>query len=139
MSVTLEYRVIYGDTDMMGVMYHANYLRLFEAGRAEFSRKHGLSYKLIEEAGVMLPVIEANMKYLRPALFDELVTVHVWLKSRSRIKLEFGCRIMRGDEELARGWTVHACLDRSGRPQRLPAHFEKTFPITGENDDQPPA
>jgi len=138
-SVPLEYRVIYGDTDMMGVMYHANYFRLFEAGRGEFARRHGLTYKMIEESGLLLPVLEAHMKFIRPARYDDVVVIHTWLKSRTRIRFEFGFRLTRDDQELARGSTIHVCLDRTGRPLRLPVGLEQAFPTTGEDDDQPAA
>ena len=125
----MPYRVIYGDCDPMGIMYHANYFRLAEGGRAQFCRDHGLSYADVEKAGFAFPAVEAHIKYMRPAMFDELVETRVWLSQRTRIKLVFNFEIVRGQDVLAAGHTVHACLGKDGRPVRLPAGFEDRFPV----------
>ncbi|MBI5495267.1 MAG: acyl-CoA thioesterase [Deltaproteobacteria bacterium] len=130
MDVTrLGYRVIYADCDAMGVVYHGNYLRLAEAGRNQYCRDHGLAYKDIEKAGFFFPVIEAHVKYLRPALFEDELDVAVWLSRRTRVRLEFDFEIRRGPELLVAGHTVHACINREGRPIRLPTGFEDRFPV----------
>jgi acyl-CoA thioester hydrolase len=119
--VPLPYRVIYGDTDQMGVVYYANYLRFFEAGRTEFTRVKGLSYRVIEEQyRVMLPVIEATVHYKQPARYEDLLTVETSLTELRRASARFRYRVLRGDELLATGHTVHACVDAEGKVARVP-------------------
>ncbi|HYS79691.1 MAG TPA: thioesterase family protein [Anaeromyxobacteraceae bacterium] len=120
--VTTQLRVIYGDTDQMGVVYYANYLRFFEAGRNEFIRAKGLRYRDFErEHGLVLPVVEAAVQYRRPARYDDLVTIEIALAEARRATARFEYRVLREAELLATGHTVHACLDLEGRVRRLPA------------------
>jgi acyl-CoA thioester hydrolase len=117
----IEIRVIYGDTDRMGVVYYANYLRFFEAGRNEFIRAKGLRYLEFEETHrLMLPVVEAAVQYRSPARYDDLISVETSLTEMKRASARFGYRVVRGGELLATGHTVHACVDLDGRVQRMP-------------------
>lgn len=120
--VTVPIRVIYGDTDQMGVVYYANYLRYFEAARNEFIRAKGLRYRDFEtEHRLVLPVVEAHVSYRTPARYDDLLTVEISLAEARRASARFGYRIVRDDGELlATGHTVHACVDLAGKVQRLP-------------------
>ena len=119
--VTTQIRVIYGDTDQMGVVYYANYLRYFEAARNEFIRAKGLRYRDFEqELRLMLPVVEANVQYHKPARYDDLLTVEIALTEARRASARFGYRIVRDGEVLVTGHTVHACVDLDGRVQRMP-------------------
>ncbi len=119
--VTTELRVIYGDTDQMGIVYYANYLRFFEAGRNEFIRARGLTYREVEERfRLMLPVTEAHVAYRTPARYDDVVAVETSLAEVRRASARFAYRILRGGEVLATGHTVHACVDPDGRVQRMP-------------------
>lgn len=77
---TTQIRVRYGETDQMGYLYYGFYALYYEQGRAEAIRQLGFTYRQLEEAGVMMPVIEMNAKYFRPALYDDLVTVKTSLK-----------------------------------------------------------
>lgn len=79
-SSDTEIRVRYAETDQMGVVYHGNYFAWFETARAESIRKLGLTYADIEKMGVIMPVIDVQCKYLRPARYDDLITVRVILK-----------------------------------------------------------
>lgn len=117
-----EYRVIYGDTDNMGVAYHANYLRWFEIGRAELFRFLGITYKSIEEKGYFLPVSEVYCKYIDSARYDDLVLIETAVDSGLRAGMKFNYRILRKEDEieLVRGFTKHAYLDHSGRVIRPP-------------------
>ncbi len=119
--VRCAYRVIYGDTDQMGVVYYANYLTLFERGRCEWMRDRALDYAALEREGLFLPVADATVKYLRPARFDDLLTIETSLGEVGRSTVHFAYRIQRGDEVLATGTTRHGCVNREGRPVRLPA------------------
>ena len=119
--VATSIRVIYGDTDQMGVVYYANYLRYFEAGRNEFIRARGLRYRDFEERfGLRLPVAEAQVSYRIPARYDDLLTVETSLAEVKRVSARFGYRILREGEVLATGHTQHACVDLEGRIRRLP-------------------
>ncbi|HZZ84448.1 MAG TPA: thioesterase family protein [Anaeromyxobacteraceae bacterium] len=119
--VATEFRVIYGDTDQMGVVYYANYLRFFEAGRNEFIRAKGLRYRDFEEQHrLQLPVIEAQVAYKAPARYDDLLLVETRLTEVRRASARFGYRIVRAGELLATGHTVHACVDLEGKVQRMP-------------------
>jgi len=119
--VRTDIRVIYGDTDLMGVVYYANYLRFFEAGRNEFIRARGLRYRDFEERfSLRLPVVEAHVSYRLPARYDDLLTVETSITEVKRASARFEYRIVRGDEVVATGQTVHACIDLQGRIQRLP-------------------
>ena len=115
-------RVIYGDTDQMGVVYYANYLRWFEKGRSEFLRRIGLPYKTIEEQGFQFPVTEVSCRYFRSARYDDVITIATQLSSVGRATLNFDYTISReGDSaSLALGSTKHACVDADGRIKRIP-------------------
>ncbi len=122
--VTIQQRVIYGDTDQMGVVYYANYLRYFEAARNEFIRAKGLRYRDFEERfGLLLPVIEAHVSYKLPAKYDDLITIEIALSEARRASARFDYRILREAELLVTGHTVHACMDLAGKARRLPAEL----------------
>ncbi len=122
--VRTELRVIYGDTDQMGVVYYANYLRFMEAGRNEFIRAHGLRYRDFEERfSLRLPVADAAVSYKLPARYDDVIAVETTLSELKRASVRFSYRIVRGDALLATGETVHACVDLEGRIRRLPAEL----------------
>ena len=75
-----EIRVHYALTDQMGVVYHGNYAQFYEIGRTEALRSLGLTYKSMEGMGFMMPVVEMNTKFLRPAVYDDIITVVITLK-----------------------------------------------------------
>ena len=117
------YRVIYADTDNMGVAYYANYLRWFEIGRTEMFRALGLSYREIEAKGILLPVSEAHCKYIAPAHYDEVLVIETALDTEVRAGVKFDYRILgQADQRLlAEGCTTHACLNPAGKVVRPPA------------------
>jgi len=116
-----QHRVLYGDTDQMQVVYYASYLRFFEGARNEWVRALGLSYAEIEAKGILLPVMEAAVRYLKPARYDDLLEIPVRVE-HTRVKIRFDYVVHRlGDSAaLALGHTVHACVNREGRPTRAP-------------------
>jgi acyl-CoA thioester hydrolase len=117
-----ELRVIFGDTDQMGVVYYANYLRYFEAGRNEFLRAKGLTYRDFEqETRLMLPVVEASVRYRAPARYDDLLTVETSLPEAARASARFEYRILRDGEVIATGSTLHACTELGGGVRRFPS------------------
>lgn len=121
---TCTYRVIYGDTDAAGVVYNANYLRLFEIGRTEMMRSLGLPYSTIEDMGCVLPVTESYLRFKAPAHYDELITIAASLVEASKLTCRFHYAITREQEGksalLARGFTVHACVNRQGKLTAFP-------------------
>ncbi len=120
-AVHTAIRVIYGDTDLAGIVYYANYLRFFEAGRNEHIRACGLRYRDFEERyALRLPVSEASVKYRIPARYDDLLVVETRISEVGRASARFDYRLLRGDEVLATGHTVHACVDLEGRIRRMP-------------------
>jgi acyl-CoA thioester hydrolase len=122
-----SYRVIYGDTDQMGVVYYANYLRWFEKGRSELLRQIGLPYKSVEEQGFHFPVTEVSCRYLNSARYDEMVLIQTQLTSIGRASLNFGYTIIKeiDDSPLAVGSTKHACIGADGRIARIPSALAK--------------
>ena len=119
--VKIEIRVIYGDTDQMGVVYYANYLRYFESGRNEYLRAVGLRYRDFErELGLVLPVVEAHVDYKQPARYDDLLVLETSLTRVLRASARFDYRILRDTALIATGHTLHACLTRAGKIRKLP-------------------
>lgn len=115
-------RVIYGDTDQMGVVYYANYFRYFELSRSEFFRSLGGSYVELEKQGFGLPVVEANARYRSPAKYDDVILIEVKLAElkRASMRFEYVVRREATRDELVSGHTVHACIGPGGKPTGLP-------------------
>lgn len=118
-----EIRVIFGDTDQMGVVYYANYLRFFESARAAYWRSLGKSYKDLEAAQVALPVVEAHCNYKKPALYEDLLDVDVEVGELRAASMRFVYTIRRGADVIAEGYTRHAVIGPTGRPRALPDAF----------------
>lgn len=119
--------VRYAETDMMGVVYHGNYLPWFEIGRTTLLKEIGLSYRQLEEDGFRLPVLEVAAKYLRPARYDDTLTIMTTLREKPLLRIRLDYEVRRGDELLATGETVHAFIDRAGNPVRPPPHAVSAF------------
>jgi acyl-CoA thioester hydrolase len=123
-----EIRVIFGDTDQMGVVYYANYLRYFESARAAYWRGLGRSYQDLVAWGVALPVVEAHCNYKRPAYYEDLLVVDTRVSELRGASLRFAYRVLRGDELLAEGYTRHAVIGTDGRPKPLPDALRSAIP-----------
>jgi acyl-CoA thioester hydrolase len=93
-------RVRYGETDQMGYMYYGNYAEFYEVGRVEMLRSLGLTYSGMEESGIMMPVLELNCKFLKPALYDEEITVNVIMDKMPGIKIRFRYELFNEKNEL---------------------------------------
>ncbi|HEY4242502.1 MAG TPA: thioesterase family protein [Kofleriaceae bacterium] len=128
-----EIRVIFGDTDQMGVVYYANYLRFFESARAQYWRDLGKSYKDLEAAGIGLPVVEASCKYRRPAYYEDVLVVHTEVIELRGASLRFAYRVTRGAspsiDVLAEGETRHAVVGTDGKPRALPPLLRDTVVV----------
>ncbi|WP_299365832.1 thioesterase family protein [Winogradskyella sp.] len=118
-------RVRYGETDQMGVVYHANYAVYFEVGRTEWLREFGLSYSAMEADGIMLPVISLNINYKNSARYDDRLKVITKLKKMPTASIEFDYELRNeSDELLATGNTVLAFIDmKRNRPTRCPKYL----------------
>jgi acyl-CoA thioester hydrolase len=115
--------VRYAETDMMGIVYHGNYLPWFEVGRTTLLKECGLPYRELERQGYLLPVTELGMKFHRPALYDDTVTIVTRLKERPLLRIRLDYEVRRGDELLVTGFTLHGFINRAGEPVRPPAPF----------------
>lgn len=124
-SDIVSIRVRYGETDQMGVVYHGNYAQYLEIGRIEWLRKLGISYKAMEQSGIMLPVINLCLNYKKSACYDDLIEVKTKLKKMPTSKIEFEYEIRNEAKEiLAKGETTLAFIDVSkNRPTRCPAYI----------------
>jgi len=124
--VEIEYRVPYADTDQMGVVYYGNYFTYFERIRNEYLREKGWTYKEIEAAGILLPVIEAKSNYKLSAKYDDLLTIKGSCELIKSTRLIFHCQVFRDDELLNEGYTIHVCLDAAtGRVKKIPNDLQK--------------
>ncbi|HEX3698977.1 MAG TPA: thioesterase family protein [Polyangia bacterium] len=118
-----ELRVIYGDTDQMGMVYYANYLRYFEVGRNEYLRAAGANYRAFEKThGLFLPVVEAHLNYKRPARYDDQLQILAGLSTvgAASARFEYELRRLPEGELLVTGYTLHACITTDGRVVRIP-------------------
>jgi acyl-CoA thioester hydrolase len=119
--------VRYAETDKMGVVYYAHYLVWFEIGRTDWLRETGWTYRAMEEEGLGLPVIEAHCEYKAGARYDDDLEVRTRARLVSAVRLAFDYEVVRraDGQVIATGVTVHATVDRSGRPVRLPARVKE--------------
>lgn len=124
-SDEIQFRVRYGETDQMGVVYHGNYAQYFEIGRTEWLRKIGFSYKQMEAEGIMLPVISLSVNYKKSACYDDLITVKTTLVKRPTAKIEFDYEILNENNEiLTTGNSVLVFMDiHKNRPTRCPDYI----------------
>ncbi len=116
-----EMRTLYVDTDRSQVVYHANYLRYFEFGRAEFMRDANYPYKKIEESGFVYPIIKTELNYYTPLYYDDLMFIHTRPATIELVKLQFDYLITRASdgEIICTGLTKHCALNSSGIPVQI--------------------
>lgn len=123
----IQIRVRYSETDQMGVVYHGNYAQYFEIGRVEWLRNKGISYKSMEESGIMLPVVSLTMNYKKSARYDDLLTLKTILKKQTAVKIEFDYELYNEEAELlTTGSSVLVFVDmKTGRPIAPPSHVSE--------------
>ena len=116
-------RVIYADTDAMGIVYHTNYIKWFEIGRTELLRSVGIVYAKMEAQGYNLPLTEAYCNYLSPAKYDQIIVVETELEYLKRASMKFVYTIWDEDRQkaLVEGYTIHACTNNLGKIVRIPS------------------
>jgi len=119
----IQVRVTYAETDAMGVVYYANYLRWLEVGRTELMRSLGVAYKEMEDGGAFLPVSEVFCKYHVPARYDDILVIETAVDFLRRASIQFSYRILRKSDGtlLITGSTLHAFVDREGRIVKVPS------------------
>ncbi|PID87770.1 MAG: thioesterase [Bacteroidia bacterium] len=118
-------RVRYGETDRMGYVYYGNYPLFYEVARSEMMRSIGMSYRELEEEGIMMPVLSMDIKYIAPAFYDDELTVKTILKEIPKVRISFEYEIYRNETELINtGKTTLVFVNRDTmKPSRPPKHF----------------
>lgn len=122
-----KYRVIYGDTDKMGVVYYANYLRFFEAARNDLLRSIGTPYKEMEEQGYFLPIKEVKVEYKKPIYYDDEIEIETKLAKISGPTVEIVHKITKSGEVMTEGKTLHYFVDSAFKVVRPPNWFTEKF------------
>jgi acyl-CoA thioester hydrolase len=122
-------RTRYGEVDRMGVVYHAHYLSYFEAGRTEYLRSIGRTYRDVEDGGMLLVVADAGLRFHRPAGYDDVLRVRTRVASVTGVRVRFEYEVERSRDGVlvATGHTTLASTDRDGRPVRMPADLRETL------------
>ncbi|WP_136668755.1 thioesterase family protein [Flavobacterium sp. H122] len=123
----IQVRVRYAETDQMAVVYHGNYAQYFEMGRVEWLRNLGVSYKWMEENGIMLPLVSLSMNYKKPARYDDLLTIRTIFKSQKSVKIEFDYEVFNETGELlTTGNSILVFVDaKTGRPTLPPEYLKE--------------
>lgn len=118
-------RVRYGETDQMGYVYYGIYAQYFEVGRVEWLRSLGISYKSLEESGIMLPVIELKVNYKKPARYDDLLTINTILKEKPLVKISFDFEVHNENKDLiTTGSASLVFIDmEKNRPTKAPQYL----------------
>lgn len=117
---SLEIRVRFCETDLMGIVHHANYLKYFEAGRVDYFHKRGVSYEAWIARGIHMPVVETRLRYRKAARFDDVIVVRSTLAELRRATVRFTFRVERGEALLCEGETLLACVGNDLVPRRIP-------------------
>ena len=122
-SFETQIRVEYHHTDQMGIVHHSNYVKFFEVARTEWLRQAGLTYAEMERRGVMMPIVDVQIKYRQPAYYDELIKVKAIVEEMPMARMTFKYEI-RGEDgrDIASGLTTLGFIDKTTRrPHRAPA------------------
>jgi len=121
-------RVRYSETDKMGFVYHGVYPQYYEIGREEALRYLGVSYKMLEDSGIIMPVITMSLKYIKPVMYDDVLIVRTTVKEMPNVRMKFFYEIFKGDELIHTGQNALVFLDdKTRKPVRVPEWFAKLF------------
>lgn len=123
--MTLQVR--FCETDLMGIVHHANYLVYFEAGRVDWLHRRGVAYDVWTKQGIHLPVVEAHLRYRKAARFDEVLVVETTCALVTRVTVRFDYRLLRDGVLLCEGDTLLACVGNDLSPKRIPAGTAAVF------------
>lgn len=131
-----QIRIRYADTDKMGVVYNGNYLRFFEIGRTELLRAIGLPYVELEEEGIQLPLLESHVEYLKPARYDDMISVVTSYEHERTAVITLKYEIELHGDTLARGYTRHSFVNATTfRPIRPPSRFVEAVAMATEQQE----
>ncbi len=132
-EVSHTFRVRYAETDAMGITHHAAYLVWMEMGRTEFMRHFGFTYSELEKMGVMLPVVEVNVRYKQSSRYDDEIRISTWVEEMKRVRLHLSYRIERVEDGalLAEANTTHTYMGTDGRLLRVTHHPEAWEKLQG--------
>lgn len=124
-----EVRVIYADTDAMGIVYHGNYIKWFEIGRCEYLRQIGFPYSKLEKEGLWLPVTSVTCDYKKPGLYDDVLEIATWVDKLggASIIMKYEIKRKHTDELLVAGTTKHAITDEKLKPIRVKKAHNKLY------------
>ena len=125
-TVSYSFRVRYAETDAMGIAHHSSYVVWMEMGRTEFMRAFGFTYRQLEEMGVLLPVLEINVRYKGSAYYDDELRITTWAEELSRTRVKLAYRIERVFDGLllTEAYSLHTFAGRDGRPTMITHHPE---------------
>lgn len=120
------FRVRYAETDAMGIVHHSSYVPWLEMGRTEFMRHFGFTYRQLEQSGVVMPVLELNVRYRTPAFYDDELVITTWVEELSRTKIRLAYKIERPADGrlLTEAMSLHTFTGTDGRPIRITHHPE---------------
>ena len=118
-------RVRYAETDAMGIAYNGQYFTWFEVGRTELLRAYGLTYCDMEKIGLRLPVIEAQVKYVKPVHYDDVLTIRSYLGAKPGVRVRIHYEILKDGYLAASGFTEHAFTDKNLQPVRPARHIRE--------------
>lgn len=122
-SSSTKIRVRFAETDAMKVAYHGNYFAWFEAARIELLDNLKMPYRELDAQGMHLPVLEVGVKYLRPAKFDDVLTINAVIKERPSVKIRIDYEVFCGEQKLCEAFSKHAFVNSQGYPIKPPAQF----------------
>jgi acyl-CoA thioester hydrolase len=118
----ISFRVRYAETDAMGIVHHGSYITYFEEGRTNYARQRGSDYASFERTGHFLAVTEINARYVKPARYDQMLTIRCWLTEMKSRSLTFAYEIVAADtgDIFVTGYSKHICITHAGQVARLP-------------------
>jgi acyl-CoA thioester hydrolase len=116
-------RVRYAEADRMGLLHHSQYLVYLEQARTELLRAQGRTYRDLEDQGFLLVLTKVEVRYRRPAYYDDLLTIRTFVERTTAVRIDHRYEVLRGTELVAEATTTLACVDREGRPQALPEYL----------------
>lgn len=127
---TISVRVYYEDTDLAGIVYHANYLKFMERARTETLRAHGIDQTRLAEEDIFLTVTAMDIAFKSPARIDDLLTVEAIPVSTTGVRGTIAQRVLLGDRELCTAMVTIVCMNGKGRPVRMPPTTRALFPAS---------
>lgn len=126
-----QVKVRYQETDKMGIVHHSVYPIWYEEARTNFIKEMGVSYSEVERMGVMLPLSKLNCKYIRPALYEDILEIHTKIKCITNVKIQFEYKIFKKEQLINEGETEHPFVDKNFKIINLKKYNEELFKLIG--------